>query len=86
MNGCMNAGVMRRCTAKTQALQETQERVNNLTAMVQAWWTLEPRSGFQQALAEELQDSHKGLVEELRCKAWTLAVGRDSGHLGLGLS
>jgi len=40
-----------------KALQETQERVNNLTAMVQ-----------------ELQDSHKGLVEELRCKVAALDI------------
>eukprot|EP00439_Symbiodinium_sp_Y106_P081901 s470_g21.t1 len=40
-----------------KALQETQERVNDLTAMVQ-----------------ELQDSHKGLVEELRCKVAALDI------------
>mmetsp|Transcript_11014 Transcript_11014/g.26484 ORF Transcript_11014/g.26484 Transcript_11014/m.26484 type:complete len:432 (-) Transcript_11014:119-1414(-) len=40
-----------------KALQQTQERVNDLTAMVQ-----------------ELQDSHRGLVEELRCKVGALDI------------
>ena len=37
----VNTEVVRRCMAQIQALQETQERVNDLTAMVQAWWILE---------------------------------------------
>ena len=78
----VNTEAVRRCMAKIQALQETQERVNDLTAMVQAWWTLEPRTGLPQAaLAEELQDSHKALVEELRCKVRKPAVGRDCHKL-----